>query len=76
MIGDWLYKLGFQNKIDLLKIILEINHPDILKNKKDYFTQLGDVKKHRDSVAYSPVSYEHDSSGKNERLIIDKKKNR
>ncbi|MGI9566912.1 MAG: hypothetical protein ACR2LL_07870, partial [Nitrosopumilus sp.] len=49
---------GLQNKIKLTKIILTINHPKILEKFPIFFTELGDVKKMRDTIAHNYVAYE------------------
>ena len=59
-----------QYKIDLLKIILKNNHPGIFKKFPNYFNQLNEVKKIRNSIAHSEVQYERDSNEKNAKLIL------
>lgn len=64
-------QLNLHSKIDLLKIILKVNHPDIFKKYPNFFVELGDVKKWRDSIAHNTITYERDSTEKNARLILN-----
>jgi len=72
--GNYFETFGFQSKLDLLKIILKTNHLDILKKYPDFFSELGDVKKWRDSIAHSPIAFERDSNENNARLILGHRK--
>ncbi len=54
--------LTLQPKIDLLKIILENNHPDILKMFPNYFNDLEEVKQVRNKIAHNEIQYEWDST--------------
>ena len=49
------------SKIGLLKIILENNHPDILKEFPNFFEELDEIKQIRNTIAHNEVQYERDS---------------
>jgi len=68
--GNYFENFRFQSKLDLLEVILKTNHPDILKKYPNFFTELADVKKWRDSIAHSPFAFERDSDEKNAKLIL------
>jgi hypothetical protein len=58
-------------KIDLLKIILKNNHPEILAKFPNYFADLEEIQQMRNSIAHNTVAYERDSStGENASLIL------
>jgi hypothetical protein len=63
-------KSTLQNKIDLLKIILRNNNPTIFKQFPNFFIELGEVKKMRDSIAHNTVAYEADPQGGHAKLLL------
>ncbi len=63
--------LGLQNKIELTKIILTINYPKILEKFSIFFTELGDIKKTRDTIAHNYVAYEADPKGEKAKLLLE-----
>jgi|SaaInlV_200m_DNA_6_1039755.scaffolds.fasta_scaffold03508_4 hypothetical protein len=62
---------GLQNKIELVKLILTINYPKILEKFPLFFTELGDVKKMRDTVAHNYIAYEADPQGEKAKLLLE-----
>lgn len=67
----YLHNLNFENKIQLLKIILKTNHPDILRTYPNYFGELSSVKVYRNAIAHSPIHYERDSQEKHAKLVLE-----
>lgn len=63
--------LGLNNKIELTKLILRINYPKIFKSFPIFFTELGDVKKMRDTIAHNYVAYEADPKGEKAKLLLE-----
>ena len=55
-------RLTLKPKIDLFKIILKNNHPDIMKKFPKYFDDLEEIKGLRDTIAHNETQYEWDST--------------
>jgi hypothetical protein len=58
---EFLYYFGdvaFRRKIDLFKIILKNNYPNIYKKYPSIFTTLGEIKKIRDRIAHDQLTYD------------------
>jgi len=72
--GNYFEKLGLQSKIDLVKIILESNNPDIFKQFPNYFDELNNLKVYRNSIAHSSIAFERDSNEENAKLILQQRK--
>lgn len=70
-------RVTLQPKLDLLKIILENNHPDVLKQYPDYFTEIDQIKQIRNKVAHNTIAYERDAeTGENASLILANPRNK
>ncbi len=67
---NYFENFNLQSKIDLVKIILKNNYPRILKKFPLFFTELGDVKKMRDTIAHNTIAYEANSKGENAKLLL------
>ena len=63
-------QFNLHSKIELLKIILKNNHPDILKKFPNFFDELSEVKKMRNSIAHNTVAYEADPKGEKAKLLL------
>lgn len=68
--ANFFEKLGFHNKIELVKIILQTNYPDIFQKYPNYFQELSDVKEFRDSIAHLPIHFERDSNEQHAKLVF------
>lgn len=72
--GNYFENFKFQSKSELLEIILKVNYSDILKKYPNFFANLVEIKKWRNSIAHSPVHYERDSNEKNAKLVLHNRK--
>jgi len=55
---DYFEEVAFKRKIDLVKIILKTNYPEIYKKYSGIFTTLGEIKKIRDRIAHDQLTYD------------------
>jgi len=68
--GNHYEKRSFQKKIDLVKVILETNHPNILKKHPKFFDELAFVKRYRNSLSHSSIHWERETDEKNVKLVL------
>lgn len=71
---DYFERFGFDNKVELVKIILECNHPEILQKYPEMFTQIGQIQYWRNRLAHLNRHYEMDSEGKNAKFVLHHRK--
>lgn len=72
--ADYFEKSRFQNKVDLLEIILKNNHPDIFEKFPNFFTELNHMKEYRNAIAHFTIHFERDSDEKNAKLVLHHRK--
>lgn len=67
---DYFQEVAFSRKIELVKIILNSNYPEIYKKYSTIFTQMGQIKSIRDKIAHFIPSYSTNGDGSETSYVL------